>query len=186
MRRRKLLTVTLLLAVGVGPALLTLPWRSSVLFDVISDDDFSGGRRLVIFFPRSRPATFFTDRYQARVSGHWTDPQTTLGGMARGFGKAPCLVPIEADACRLFVEESPLSPSERLYSVLDRCGIAVRAPTLCAWVVRHVPDKRPPVRHITVEITLPRKVHNQSIEPTGGSRFSASALLSQRRLPPDQ
>ena len=167
MRRRKLLIVTLLLALGVGAALVTLRCRSSAVFDVISDDELSMGRRFVGFFPRSRPAAFFTDRYQARVRGRWTEPQTTLGGDARAFGGAPCLIPIEADACRLFVEERLLSPSEELSLVLEKCGIAARAPTLCDWVIRHVPRNRPPARHITVEITLPRRA-----QPDGAARLS--------------
>ena len=164
--------LAVVVAAAVFAAVVGLCSRSPVV-EVTGDQDLDADRRLVSFHTRAG----FIERYQARLKGQWMEVQEPFGGQA-------CVIPPGTDACRLFVVESQLSLSDRMYLALDKCGVAARAPTLCDWIIRYVPDKWPRGRHITVEIAVPRRVHNQSIEPTGGSRFCPSAFVRHWRLPP--
>ena len=168
MRGRKLLMLALVVVAAVSAAMLGL-CSSSPVVQVISDQDLDADRRVVLF----HTTCGFIDRYQARLKGQWMEVQQCLRGQA-------CIVPIGAEACRLFVEEHRLPPWARMYLVLDKSGLAARAPALCDWILRHVPGKESVDRHIIVEITLPRRAHNY---PAGGNAGSALQFATERQRP---
>ena len=171
MRRRKVLIVTLLLLVGVMAVVLGVHSRSP-LFVVVAEQSLDANHRLVSIRTRTGwlGRCYSSDRFQARLRGRWTEPQEIFQGCV-------CVVPTEADACRFFVQEYRGSRSQRAEQLMDRCGVAERAPRLYRWVIRHLSDKMPPVRHFTVEMSLPKRAHNKSVQATAAACFRFLAFV---------
>jgi hypothetical protein len=187
MRRRKLLVVALLVPAVVGAAAVGLHFSSSaVSVEVIRDESLDADRRLVTFKVRKPEETFYlcflSDQYQARLRSGWVQPERGFVGVLG----LDCVMPARAEACRLFLRAQRWSPSERARLLLERRGFAKRVPTLCDWVVCRLPDKRPPVRDVTVQISLPRRAHNEALHWTGGSRFSLLPTATSVAAAPGQ
>jgi hypothetical protein len=181
MRRRKLLIASLFLAAGAGAAVLGLHVRSPGAVEVTRDQSLDADRRLITFRAEIQCPSYallLLERYQARLEGRWIEPQK--------LWEEVCVVPTGADACRLLGREQPWSSSEKARLLFERCGLAKLVPTLCGWVVCHLPDKRPPLRDITLTIRLPRRAHNFSLHWTGSSRFSLVSMATPLAAAPGQ
>jgi hypothetical protein len=182
MRRRRLLIVTLVLAAAVGSAALGLHSRSRGSVEIIRDQSLGADRRAVTFGLRHSDegyGSFLSNRYQARLGGHWTEPRT--GGLV-GNGVV-CDIPAGADACRLLLKEFGWSRSHRAYLFLERFGLPRRLPAFCEWVVTRFPDK-PVLRDVTVEISLPRRANNDLLRWTASSRSSSVPTATSLAAPP--
>jgi hypothetical protein len=172
MRRRRLLIVILPLAVVA--AVLGLCDKPRPLFEVVGDQSLDADRRLVSFRPRTGWAGVYCqiDRYQVRVRGRWTQPQEAFAGEV-------FVVPAGADACRLSVRELQVLLAQRAVQLFDTYGVAKRVPALSLWVARHLSDKLPPVRHFTVEVSLPRRAHNEVTGANAGGPHSLAPPTSR-------
>ena len=161
MRRHKVLAGLLLVAAGVGAAVLGLRSGSSRLVEVIRDQSVDADSRIVTV--RLKSNSFRINHFQARLRNQWTEPRDVFGpGLA---SEVVCVVPAGSDECRLMLREEGASLFERASLLFDECGLERHMPVLCNWVLSRLSHRRPPARDLTVEIALPGAAHNQRIEP---------------------
>jgi hypothetical protein len=149
MRGRKMLAGILLIAAGVGAAILVLRSAPPRLVEVIRDQSLDADSRIVTIRLKSDSCSI--NHFQARLRNQWTEPRDVFG-VGR---EVVCVVPAGADACRLILRQEGSSLFERASLLLDKCGLQNRMPLLCMWVLSRLSHRRPPARDLAVEITLP-------------------------------
>ena len=152
MRRPKALAGILLVAAGVGAAVVVLRSGPSGMVEVIRDQSLDADSRIVTI--RLKNDSCRVDRFQVRFRNQWTEPRDVFG-----LGKEmACVVPAGAEACRLMLREEQSSPFERANRLFDKWGLARRMPVLCDWVASRLSHRRPAARDVTVEMGLSRSV----------------------------
>jgi hypothetical protein len=184
MRGTKRFIVLLLFALAAGAAAFGLHSRAAGPVQVVRDqflDSDHPDRRMVTLRLGNWTASCdpLRNHVEARVRGHWTGPWELFGGEI-------CVIPAEADACRLLVQVQRRSPCEWASNLFERSGLANRLPKLYDWVACHLPAKRPPAREVTVEIDLSGGAHNFPLHWTGSSRFSLPSMATALAAAPGQ
>jgi hypothetical protein len=158
MRRRKLLIVILLFAAVAGAVVIGL--RSGHGFiKIVRDQGYGADRRIVTFRLTGWSSTSYPNhsRFQARLGSRWTEPAEAFGG-----GKeVACILPVQADKCRLLLRVQRPWLSERAFALLEKWGLMQRLPGFRMWVILHLPTQHPPVKDVTIETDLPRMEHNR-------------------------
>ena len=176
MRGTKRFLLLLLFALAAGAAALGLRSSASgpvqVLRDHFLDSDHPDRRMVTLRLGNwSTECRQLRGHVEARVRGHWTGPWELFGGVV-------CVIPAEADACRLSVQVQRRSASERANMFFERCRLANCAPKLCYWIASRLPAKCSPAKDVTVEVDLPRRPHNDPLHWTGSSRFSLVSIAT--------
>jgi hypothetical protein len=166
--RRKILTMAVLLAAGAGAAAFGRHFRARTV-EIIRDQSFGVGHRAITFGVCSNVefGSFLSNEYQVRLGWRWTESRK---GALIGNGVV-CDIPAGANACRLLLKQLRSSRSDRVYQFFERCGLTKLLPRLCRWVVRSFPYQRP-LTDVTVEVSLPKRGHNDSLHWTGSSQSS--------------
>jgi hypothetical protein len=171
MRRTKLFVVLLLLALAAGAAAVVLHSRAAAPARVVRDhflDSTQPDRRLVTLKLGnwSESCRSVGSKAEARVRGDWTGPWEAFPG----GDEVVCVIPAEAEACRLPVWVQRRSPYEKANLVFERCRLANHAPKLCEWIAGRFSNKPFSAKAITVEVNLPRRPHQDPLYWTGSSR----------------
>jgi hypothetical protein len=165
MRLRNTISVGLLLIGGLGAAMLGLysRARSPVEAIILRDAQYGADQRIITLQLTNRDyvGVYFLDnhqQFQARLGNRWTDPQDLYGSTYPPWrGGLACIVPSQAEACRLLLVYKRDPPALIAARLLSQYGLAERFPKLYRWVDRRIPIGYGPWRHSALEVPLPRQ-----------------------------